>query len=342
MKFGVFDHLDRAAVSLTRQYAERLELIEAYDRAGFYAYHVAEHHATPLGMAPSPSVFLACVAQRTTRLRLGPLVYQLSLYHPIRVYEEICMLDHLSNGRLELGVGRGVSPHELAYYGTDPAEAQARYFETYAILMQMFAGKTLSYDGKFHRFKDTPIEIEPVQRPHPPLWYGAVDAAGAAWAAKNAINIVCNVPAPAIRPMRERYLAEWTAAGRDLAELALIAMNRYIVVADSDQAAIALARRAYQCWHASFYRLFELHGTRPHNATYPETFDLAQDQGYAVAGTPDTVREALAAQIKTAGINYLVCRFAFGDLTLIEARHSLNLFARHVMPALAGQRQAAE
>jgi alkanesulfonate monooxygenase SsuD/methylene tetrahydromethanopterin reductase-like flavin-dependent oxidoreductase (luciferase family) len=337
MKFGVFDHMDRASVPLARQYEERLQLIEAYERAGFYAYHIAEHHSTPLGMAPSPSVFLACIAQRTTRLRFGPLVYQLSLYHPIRIYEEICMLDQLSNGRLELGVGRGVSPHELAYYGADPAEAQARYFEAYAILMQMFAGGSLTFDGKFHRFKDTPIEIEPVQRPHPPLWYGAVNADGATWAAKNNVNIVCNVPAPAIRPISERYRAEWTQAGRDLAALPLIAMNRYVVVADSDREAIEVARRGYRRWHASFYRLFELHGTRPHNAAYPETFDLAQAQGYAVAGAPDTVRDALAAQIREAGINYLVCRFAFGDLTLNEAQRSLGLFTQDVKPALESQ-----
>ena len=79
VKFGVFDHMDQGDLPLGRQYEERLRLIEAYDRGGFHAYHLAEHHATPLGMAPSPSVFLAAVAQRTKRLRFGPLVYTLSL-----------------------------------------------------------------------------------------------------------------------------------------------------------------------------------------------------------------------------------------------------------------------
>ena len=113
MKFGVFDHMDRGLVPLAQQYEERLKLIEAYDRAGFFCYHLAEHHATPLGMAPSPAVFLSAVAQRTKRMRLGPLVYILSLQNPLRAYEDICMLDHLSNGRLELGLGRGVSPVEI-------------------------------------------------------------------------------------------------------------------------------------------------------------------------------------------------------------------------------------
>jgi len=115
MEFGVFDHLDRGSLPLRDYYEARLELIEAYDRAGFHAYHVAEHHATPLGMAPSPSIFLAAAAQRTRRLRLGTLVYALPLHHPLRMIEEICLLDHLSRGRLDMGFGRGSSPIELEY-----------------------------------------------------------------------------------------------------------------------------------------------------------------------------------------------------------------------------------
>src|SRR5687767_6138477 len=98
MKFGVFDHMDNSGVPLRQQYEERLQLVEAYDRLGFHAYHLAEHHGTPLGLAPSPGVFMAAVSQRSSRLRFGPLVYSLPLYHPIRLIEEICMLDHLSGG----------------------------------------------------------------------------------------------------------------------------------------------------------------------------------------------------------------------------------------------------
>ena len=107
MKFGVFDHMDRDGPDLGQLYQHRLTLTEAYDRAGFYAYHIAEHHGTPLGLSPSPSVFLSAVAQRTERLRFGPMVYVLSTYRPLRILEEICMLDQLSGGRLEVGIGRG-------------------------------------------------------------------------------------------------------------------------------------------------------------------------------------------------------------------------------------------
>src|SRR6476659_7076759 len=170
MEFGIFDHLDRSPSSLADYYEERLAIVELFDRAGFHAYHLAEHHATPLGMAPSPSVFLAAVAQRTRRLRFGPLVYTLSLHHPLRVAEEICMLDQMSGGRLELGVGRGVSPHEVAYYGVDPAKAQAMYIEALQIIIASLGSKSLTFEGEHYNFRDVPIELEPVQRPHPPLW----------------------------------------------------------------------------------------------------------------------------------------------------------------------------
>jgi alkanesulfonate monooxygenase SsuD/methylene tetrahydromethanopterin reductase-like flavin-dependent oxidoreductase (luciferase family) len=112
MEFGIFDHLDRYDIPLQQYYADRLKLVAQYDAAGFYSYHLAEHHATPLGMAPSPSVFLAAVAERTRRLRFGPLVYALPLYHPLRLIEEICMLDQMSGGRLD--IGSAAAPHRLS------------------------------------------------------------------------------------------------------------------------------------------------------------------------------------------------------------------------------------
>src|ERR1700745_1410677 len=149
MKFGIFDHLDRAAVPLAQQYEERLQLIEAYERAGFHAYHIAEHHATPLGMAPSPSVFLAAVAQRTTKLRFGPLVYTVNLYHPLRLIDEICMIAQLSGGRLELGLGRGISPYEVGYYGVDPANGPERFAGAAEVMMKGLTENRLNHDGKF-------------------------------------------------------------------------------------------------------------------------------------------------------------------------------------------------
>src|SRR3982751_4253099 len=130
MEFGVFDHLDKNDRPLERYYAVRLEVIHAYERGGFYAYHVAEHHFTDLGMAPSPSVFLAALAQRTQRLRFGPMIYAAPLYHPLRLLQEICMLDQMSGGRLEMGFGRGAAAAEIRFFDVEPAESETAYRET--------------------------------------------------------------------------------------------------------------------------------------------------------------------------------------------------------------------
>jgi alkanesulfonate monooxygenase SsuD/methylene tetrahydromethanopterin reductase-like flavin-dependent oxidoreductase (luciferase family) len=342
MKFGIFDHMDQAAVPLGEQYENRLKLIEAYDRAGFHAYHLAEHHATPLGMAPSPSVFLAAVAQRTRRLRFGPLVYTLSIYHPLRVAEEICMLDHLSGGRLEVGIGRGISGYELGYYGVDPKQAQSIYVEALAVVLQALANPVVNFEGNHFRFRDVPIEMAPVQRPHPPLWYGVARPEGTVWAAQNRVNIVTNTPADKARSITERYREAWAAAGHTPAELPLLGMNRHIVIAETDGAALGAARRAYGRWYASFMKLWWKHGGKPPNALYPESFDALVEIGLGVAGSPDTVREVLARHVAQSGINYLCCRFAFGDLTHEETMRSLELFTTRVMPGLEPERQAAE
>src|ERR1700728_2322900 len=172
MKFGVFDHIDRSTAPLEAQYADRLRIIEAYDAAGFDSYHVAEHHGTPLGMAPSPGIFIASVAQRTRQIRFGPLVYILPLYHPLRLAEEIAMLDRLSNGRLNVGIGRGISPIESGLYGNDPADGVARFDEVLAVLRLAFTEERLTYSGQYYHFENVPIVMRPMQQPHPPLWYG--------------------------------------------------------------------------------------------------------------------------------------------------------------------------
>jgi len=132
--FGVFDHLDRGGFELGEHYRNRLRLIENYDEIGLYAYHLAEHHGSSLGMAPSPSVFLSAVAQRTQRLRMGPMVYVLPVHEPLRLIEEICMLDQLSGGRLEVGIGRGQSPYELGCFSVGHLEARKRFPEALQVL----------------------------------------------------------------------------------------------------------------------------------------------------------------------------------------------------------------
>jgi alkanesulfonate monooxygenase SsuD/methylene tetrahydromethanopterin reductase-like flavin-dependent oxidoreductase (luciferase family) len=335
VKFGIFDHMDQGALPLNRQYEDRLKLIEVFDRSGFYAYHLAEHHATPLGMAPSPSVFLAAVTQRTSRLRFGALVHTLSLYHPLRLAEEICMLDQMSGGRVELGIGKGISPHELAYYGVDPQKAQALYVEASAVILKALSAKTLTFRGEHFRFDEVPIELTPVQIPHPPLWCGTSHPEGARWFAENRVNCVTNAPAARARSITDRYREEWDRLGRKPAELPFMGIARHIIIAETQAEAMEAGRPAYEKWFRSFMLLWNKYGTTPPNVALPEDFTDFVRAGFALIGTPETVRERLREQIDATGINYLLCRFAFGDLAYEVSRRSVDLFVQEVMPKLA-------
>jgi alkanesulfonate monooxygenase SsuD/methylene tetrahydromethanopterin reductase-like flavin-dependent oxidoreductase (luciferase family) len=334
MKFGVFDHLDDAGVPHGELYANRLRLAEAYDRAGFHAYHLAEHHGTPIGCAASPGLFLAALAQRTTRLRFGPLVYLLPFYHPLRLLEEISMLDHMSGGRLELGIGRGVSPFETANYALDFAQTQAMYHEAFQLLLTGFAVDELSFAGKFYRFNKVPVTLHPLQRPHPPLWYGVALPQNADWPAANDVNIVSLAPPEEVRPIFDRYLFERKRLNKDASTL--LGVGRHVVVAETDEAALEVARRAYTRWRANFFWLFERHGSAPRVAGhYPKAFDELAERGSAVAGAPAKVRDFIANDIKATRANYFTPWLAFGDMTLDESLGSVALFAREVMPAFA-------
>jgi alkanesulfonate monooxygenase SsuD/methylene tetrahydromethanopterin reductase-like flavin-dependent oxidoreductase (luciferase family) len=333
--------MDLGTAGLQRQFADRLDLIEAYDRAGFYAYHLAEHHCTPLGIASSPGLFLAAVAQRTRTLRFGPLVYTLSLYHPLRVLDEICMLDQMSGGRLELGVGRGISPYELGYWGVAAEDAQGIYEEALAIILQGLTSPSVTFEGKFFKFRDVPMVLTPHQRPHPPLWYGVARPDTVPWTVAHRVNIVCNGNVATVRRITDRYRAEWRAAGHDPARNPLMGMARHIVVADTDKEALDAARPAYKLWRDHLYLLWDQHGSRPVNLVLPDDYDEAQRAGIGIAGSPQTVLDTLAPQIRAAGINYFVCRLAFGNLSPAISRRSLDLFTAKVMPSLAALAEAA-
>jgi alkanesulfonate monooxygenase SsuD/methylene tetrahydromethanopterin reductase-like flavin-dependent oxidoreductase (luciferase family) len=343
MKFGVFDHMDDAGVPLGQLFADRLRLIEAYDHAGLYGYHLAEHHSTPLGSAASPGLFLAAAAQRTSRLRFGPLVYLLPFYHPLRLIEEVCMLDQLSGGRLMLGVGRGVSPFETRLYGLDFNETGAMYHEAFQVLLKGLAVDELTFHGKYYNFDKVPMLLKPVQRPHPPLWYGTTIPENADWPAANDVNIVTIALRPTVRIITDRYRAVRDKLGKSNEPSPLLGVARHVVVAETDAQALTIARRAYPRWRDSFRWLFQRHGAEPRiGGLYPPTFDelMAIDNG--IAGSPKTVRDFVAAETEASGSNYLLSWFAFGDMTLGEGLASFELFAREVMPAFAETPAAAK
>ena len=333
LQFGIFDHLDDNGVSLTDLFETRLKLIEQYDRVGFRSYHIAEHHSTPLGMAPSPSVFLAAAIQRTKRLRLGPLLYVTPMYHPLRLAEEVVMLDHMSGGRLELGLGRGASPIEIAAYAIDPQNAPERNREASEVILRALDSDILDHHGKFYQYKNVRIAARPLQRPHPPLWFAPIEPARAADAARLKGHMVTLVPNASVKSLTDAYREEWRAQGGG-AGMPLMGVFRHVVVAGSDAEALGIARTAYRSWRHHMAFLWEWAGIEfPIKMIYPDEFDALQDAGMGIAGTPGTVRRYLRSLVEQTGITYFVGDLAFGTIPYPAAAHSVALFAEEVMPA---------
>lgn len=340
--FGIFDHLDQRDAPIHQVYAERLELLQAADEAGFYSYHIAEHHQTPLAAAPSPALFLAALARQTRRLRLGPLVYLLPMYNPIRLIEEIAMLDQLSNGRFDLGVGRGISPFELAYHGVDPEQSREIFYEVLAIVREGLSNDRLTYEGKFYQYHDVPMTVRPVQQPHPPLWYPTTSEDGIRYAARNGMNIALAGRGDGLREQATLYRETWQAHQHDAGRLnghvaePKIAGNYKIHLAPTDEEALTVARPAQRQHHESLVKLWHDHGAEPAGRGFTPDLDLMVQRRTAMIGSPATVRARVAEFFDESGCNYLIGQFHFGGMSHEHALRSLRLFVDGVMPAFTG------
>ena len=345
MKFGVFDHVDRSGRALAEQFAQRVAYVQEADRLGFYCYHVAEHHATPLNMVPVPGVFLGAVAQATKNIRLGPLTYLLPLYSPLRLIEEVGMFDHLSNGRMELGVGRGVSPFELNYHNFDPDTAREVYGEALEALIEGMTHETLTYAGKHFNYKDVPMELRPLQQPHPPLWYPSSNPAGSAYAGENGFHYCTlggvEMAKANIDAFRDAYAKRGAPLGpaRPFPGGVAVAISRQVTVAETDAEALRIAGPAYKVWHDSLTKLWrenQVEGPSFARNTV-DTVEKAMAGGAHIAGSPETVRQLLAEQIEALGVNYMVIAFNIGSMAHADAMRSIALFGEEVMPKLAGE-----
>jgi alkanesulfonate monooxygenase SsuD/methylene tetrahydromethanopterin reductase-like flavin-dependent oxidoreductase (luciferase family) len=238
----------------------------------------------------------------------------------------------LSGGRLEIGFGRGSSATEVSFYGQDPAQAQDIYTEARALILQGLTHKTLTFEGKFFSFKDIPMELEPLQKPHPPMWYGVHSVEAAERAARQGLNMVSLDSAKDTRTYNDRYRQVWRELHGDQ-PMPKLGQSRFIVIAENGPDALAAARRAYPIWHKHFYYLYYLKGGKPAHPR-PDTFEKMMDIGHAIAGDPETVTKFLQNQVDESAANYLVGQFAFGDLSLAETLRSVELFRRYVMPKL--------
>ena len=339
MKFGVFDYIEGSDEPLHKTYEERITLVQALEAAGFYGYHLSEHHSTPLSMTPSPSIFLAAAARETSRIRLGTLLYLLPLYHPLRLLEELCMLDHLCGGRLDIGVGRGISPHEFAAFGEDFEQSADAFEHAFNVLYQGFTRDRIDYSCPRYTFKDTPVVLKPLQRPHPPFWYGLRGDHGPRFAAERGMNGVTLGPDDRIANMLQAFRDNWVSRADMRGQFnspvrsPFVGAVRAVFVADSDAEAERVARKAHETWFDNLAWLWKERGTFP-PIVIAADFEQARASGTLVVGSPDTVRRTLTKQAERCGYNYLVLLLAFGSLTHAQQMHSLTLFRSEVMPAL--------
>jgi len=339
MNFGIFDwveHSERLAPA--QVFEHKLQLAEAADEAGFHAYLLAEHQGTPLSINASPALLLSAMIQRTRRLRLGALTFCLPWYDPYRFYNEVCMLDQLSGGRLELGVGRGVSPIESLIFGLGDVEAsRERYRENLEIFLAACKSVRLNYDGHYFKYSDVELFNKPVQKPYPPLWFPSSNRDSIEFTARHGYHTAIISSHAEARARFAQYREIWNRhkedAGRHNAHVSFpfLARTQHLVIGDDEGQAVQAGIAAYETWKSHMHHLTRKHGR-------PDVLPLDPFAEHSVqrliAGTPASVAEKLKAAIEESGMNYLLCVFSFGSLPPQTALRSLELFAAEVRPRL--------
>jgi alkanesulfonate monooxygenase SsuD/methylene tetrahydromethanopterin reductase-like flavin-dependent oxidoreductase (luciferase family) len=290
---------------------------------------LAEHHGTPLSTAPSPNLFFSALVRRTRRLRFGPMAYLLPMYDPIRLIEEICVLDQWSGGRLELGLGRPASPHEAALYGLDMTEARGVAHEAIRVITSGLATGAVDFEGRHYRFKGVKLYHRPLQRPYPPLWYPTANLGSLPWIAEHGFStlLLFLFASPAEVGAQLRLYRQGLAehAGRPHRLNGHVAephggFGIQIYVADSDAEARQVAREAHAVFFENFNHLWAEHGDLTRHAARAD-FETFVHQGLLACGSPDTVRALLQEYLDATGADYLAG--VFGALgALIALRHA--------------------
>jgi alkanesulfonate monooxygenase SsuD/methylene tetrahydromethanopterin reductase-like flavin-dependent oxidoreductase (luciferase family) len=336
LEFGVFDSFDLAHSSAGELLDGRLRFAQEVERLGFDRYHVTEHHGTPLSVCPSPNLFIAALSGRTSTMRLGTLVNVLPAYEPFRLAEEIAVLDQFTHGRLDFGVGAGVSPLELGILGVPGDQARAIYEETLTAVTTALRTGRMTHRGTLLRDYDAALSVRPVQRPYPELWYASGSAATAEWAAANGINFVTRWEGGAVAAVGAAYWTAWEKHRDDPDRLNPVAgpprlgISGPVVIADSRAEAEDVFHRANALHEQRLLHLWHEHDDHRLDGVFAADRVLAN--GNAVVGTADSVRDELVAQVEASGVNYLELKLIFGDLGVAAATATARTVVEHIAP----------
>ena len=339
LRIGLFDWVEASDTRTPGAvYAHKIALAEAADRAGFHSYLLAEHQGTPLSIDGSPSVLLSAMFQRTRRLRLGALTFCLPWYDAYRFYNEVCMLDQLSGGRLELGVGRGVSPIESQLFGMQNMEhSREKYRETLEVFFAACADLTLDFSGKYYQYKDVELYNQPVQKPYPPLWFPSSNKESVEFTARHGYHTAFLGPLSQCKPHFDLYRKIWREHRNDKGRhnghvtSPYLAKTQHLVIAPTDGEAEEIGLKAYEKWSSRIHYLTRKAGRPDVHKNDPYSEDSAHR---LVTGSPRVALDKLQEVLDVTSANYLLCVFSFGDIAPEHAMRSLELFQRDVMPRL--------
>ena len=328
MKLGIFSvmdfHPDRQP-SAAGFYREMIELAVNAEQLGYDSAWVAEHHFANYGLCPAPPVLLAAIAQKTERIKIGPAVCVLPFHDPVKVAEEYAVLDVISNGRLDFGVGRGYLAHEYAGHQVNREESQARFDEALEVIERAWSGKPFQYEGRFHHYSTIALNTLPVQQPHPPIAIAALSPTSYA-----------RIGARGGRLMSVPYILEDITVLGDLLAGYTSAATAVKTTNDNPRVTIVLHLHVAPTQAEAEQR------ARPYITRYCETravgntktFEQLMQQRLIAVGDPEHVAGILR-QVADYGADRVLCLMNFGGIPLSLVLESLTLTAREVMPRLA-------
>ncbi len=330
MKVGLlqfFGWRDRS-VPLENVYARALERIEIMDETGYDAVWLAEHHFSGYSVCPSVHVMGTHVAARTRRLRIGTAVTLAAFYHPLRIAEEVALLDILSDGRVNWGAGRGFDPTEFSVFGVPPDESTARFREAVGIVLAAWQNDRLDFEGAFHRYEDVEVLPKPRQKPHPPTWVAASSLGAIDWAAQHGHSILMDPHSAHAEIARKlaHYRSGLESAGQNDRPRET-PMARLVAVAETDAAAAAIAERGAK-WTAGYIPKQALAGFRSEGSddsgdATPDHVDHYMDD-VIIHGSPERVVDILQRLEEEMPLEYLL-------LSPLSEK-TFTLFTERVLP----------
>ena len=326
-----------------------LEQVEWTEELGFDEVWFTEHHFIDYGLSVDPSSLAAAAASRTRRVRIGLAAAILPFHHPLRLAEQMALVDIISSGRLDVGVGRGNRPAEFAGYRVPQIESRDRFEETVEILQLAWTRERFSFHGRFFDFDDVRVIPKPIQQPHPPLYQVCVSKDGIENTALRGwpmLNSVLTGPVDQLVGNRDTYVAMLEKSGRSPSEIATLlqrwGVSRQIYVADTDARALEEAKPA-ELWYQESFRRFVVPERieDAHPSLQPGFRAMAEKLGGVTwedlvretlaFGSPETVARHIE-HMRGLGVGQVLCWMNFGGLPQSKIRRSMELFAREVMP----------